>query len=229
MKKNGVHHIKSAPKHPASNREARAFVKVFKSAMKSMKNESGDFHQKLTRFLLSYCTTPHTTTNETPVKLFLGREIRTRLTTLKPDLANSIKKKRSSQVNKYRSIEVVSTVLVRDNRINSDRYSLDKIVHQLDPVTYQVQVGDLFWKRRIDQIKISPNSETTCTENQESNSDLYNSDHNENQTFRYLQKNSVTKEHKPAKSTVPRVVDQSEQSNMSKPDKADHPEHSDIS
>ncbi len=153
LKKNGVQHIRSAPRHPASNGEAEAFVKVFKSAMKPMRNESGEIHQKLARFLLSYRTTPHTTTHETPAKLFMGRELRTRLTALKPDLANSIKKRTSSLNNKFRTIEVGSNVLVRDYRIHSNRYSQGIILHQLGPVTYQVRVGDQLWKRHIDQLK----------------------------------------------------------------------------
>ncbi len=87
--------------------------------IKSMKNESGNIHQKLAQFLLSYCrTTPHTTTHETPAKLFIGRELRTRLTALKPNLANSIKKRTNSLNNKFRTLEVGCEVLVRDYRIH---------------------------------------------------------------------------------------------------------------
>ena len=193
-----------------ANGEAEAFVKVFKSVMKSMKGEKGDIHQKLARCLLSYRTTPHTTTKETPAKLFMGRELRTRLSVLKRELANSSQKKRTSHGNKYRTIDVGSTVLVRDYRLHSDRYSTGTVVHQLGPVTYQIQVGDQFWKRQInnsdladcgailiwsiDQIKSAPQSaRSELSEKQEINQDIL-SDFDSNPIIKKSAKKSSTKE-----------------------------------
>ena len=47
--------------------------------MKSSKDSYGNAEQALASFLLTYRSTPHSTTNETPSKLFLGRKMRTRL------------------------------------------------------------------------------------------------------------------------------------------------------
>ena len=78
LKQNNVEHIKSAVKHPASNGEVERFVQTFKQSMKKSKNDSGNLHQKLDRFLMSYRVTPHSVTKESPSKLFLKRELRTR-------------------------------------------------------------------------------------------------------------------------------------------------------
>lgn len=73
MKSNGIKHIRCAPYHPASNGAVERLVQTFKKAMKT----NTDTSFALASFLLSYCTTPHSTTNETPCKLFLGRNLRT--------------------------------------------------------------------------------------------------------------------------------------------------------
>ena len=75
MKTNGVKHIRCAPYQPASNGAVKRLVQTFKKAIKT----ASDTNFALASFLLSYCTTPHSTTNEAPCKLFLGRKRRTRL------------------------------------------------------------------------------------------------------------------------------------------------------
>ena len=42
-----------------------------KKSLKSTVNESGTIQTKLSIFLMSYQSTPHTTTEETPAELFL--------------------------------------------------------------------------------------------------------------------------------------------------------------
>jgi hypothetical protein len=83
-KLNGITHIKSAPYHPATNELVERFVQRFKQSMRAMKGESSDLHKKLANFLLVYRNTPHSITNETPAKLLMGRQLRTRLNLIKP-------------------------------------------------------------------------------------------------------------------------------------------------
>ena len=87
LKANGIQHICSAPYHPQSNGEAERFVQTFKNVLKTGKQDEGDVQMKLSRFLLSYHTTPNSTTGLTPSELFLKRQIRTRLDMLKPKVA----------------------------------------------------------------------------------------------------------------------------------------------
>ena len=64
-----------------------------KKSLKSTVNEPGTIQTKLSRFLMSYRATPHTTTEETSAKLFLKRSLRTRLDLLKPNLEDKITQK----------------------------------------------------------------------------------------------------------------------------------------
>ena len=67
MKSNGIKYIRCSTYHPASNGVLERLVQTFKKAMKASTGTSF----ALVSFLLSYCTTPHSTTNESPCKLFL--------------------------------------------------------------------------------------------------------------------------------------------------------------
>ncbi|VDI71497.1 Hypothetical predicted protein [Mytilus galloprovincialis] len=92
-KMNGITHIKSAPYHPATNGLAERFVQTFKQSLKAMRGENADLNKKLANFLLAYRNTPHTTTNETPAKLFMGRNLRNRLDLIKPDINRQVQDK----------------------------------------------------------------------------------------------------------------------------------------
>ena len=59
---------------------------TFKRAMRISDQHGPSFPQRLQNFLLTYRTTPHATTNETPSTLFLGRHVRTRLDLMYPTL-----------------------------------------------------------------------------------------------------------------------------------------------
>ena len=78
MKENGIKHIFCSPYHPSSNGLAERFVQTFKRAMKASSQEEHSLSHRLTRFLLDYRATPHSTTNVSPAELFLSRPLRTR-------------------------------------------------------------------------------------------------------------------------------------------------------
>ena len=54
---NGVKHIRTSPRHPASNGSVERFVRTFKDCFKTRRQDPGDLKQKLDRFLFSYRTT----------------------------------------------------------------------------------------------------------------------------------------------------------------------------
>ena len=85
VKQNGIKHIRTSPYHPVSNGAAERLVQTFKQAMKAAANNGLTLQHQLSSFLMSFRSTPHATTGESPSKLFLGREIRTRLDLLRPD------------------------------------------------------------------------------------------------------------------------------------------------
>ena len=94
---NGIKHIRSAPYHPATNGEAERFVQTFKRALKAAKSDQGSLVDKLYRFLLSYRSTPHSTTGVSPADLFLNRPLRTRLSIIKPSLGTRVANKQAHQ------------------------------------------------------------------------------------------------------------------------------------
>ena len=84
---NGVRHIRSSPYHTASNGAAERMFQTMKSALKVAHASGAELEKSLSAFLLGYRTTPHAVTGVSPSSLFIGRELRTRLRLLTPDLA----------------------------------------------------------------------------------------------------------------------------------------------
>ena len=84
MKTIGTKHIRSSAHHPSSNGGAERFVQTVKRGLTTAGIQYGDAEQKLQEFLMGYRSTPTTTTKVAPSKLFLGRQIRTRLDCIKP-------------------------------------------------------------------------------------------------------------------------------------------------
>ncbi|XP_046556895.1 uncharacterized protein K02A2.6-like [Haliotis rubra] len=84
LRRNNIRHTRTAPKHPATNGQAERAVESFKMALKKIKNQTGDVHDKLQRYLFSYRTTVHAATGKTPAELLMRRSLRTRLSALRP-------------------------------------------------------------------------------------------------------------------------------------------------
>ena len=156
------------PEYPmptASNGEVERAVRTFKESMKTMKDEPGTLADKLARFLLSYRTTPHTATGCTPAELLMGRRIRTRLDILHPDLSAKMSKKtKLGNHTTRRNFLPGDPVIVRDYRDRKCLWIIGVIQDRLGPVTYQVMVGNLFWKRHVDQLRSLADSKVADTE-----------------------------------------------------------------
>ena len=84
-----------------SNGEAERFVRTFKEAMKAGRNDGLTLPHRLASFLLSYRTTPHSTTGVPPCELFMGRHLRTRWDLLKPDLSRAIRHNQEKQKERH--------------------------------------------------------------------------------------------------------------------------------
>ncbi|XP_024891943.1 uncharacterized protein K02A2.6-like [Temnothorax curvispinosus] len=85
LQKSGVtFHKLSAPYHPATNGQAERYVQTVKDALRAMSTTRNSLQTNLNEFLRQYRKAPHTTTGESPSKLFLGRNLRTRLDLVKP-------------------------------------------------------------------------------------------------------------------------------------------------
>ena len=75
LRSNGVKHIRTAPYHPASNGAVERLVQTFKQAMKAGEQDGFTLQHQLQNFLITYRSTPHATTGQSPASLFLGRPL----------------------------------------------------------------------------------------------------------------------------------------------------------
>lgn len=164
LKINNVQHVLTAPGHPATNGQAEIFVKNLKKSLYASigKDNNIDFDTILNRFLFDYRNTPHTTTGETPAKLFLKRSVKTRFDMLKPPLvdAHILKRQRNSENNyKGKRNECFSDgqhVFIRDYRNpNKKSWMPAKIKKQLGPRTYScfIDHNNRLIKRHLNQIR----------------------------------------------------------------------------
>lgn len=154
LKSNGIRHCLSSPYHPASNGEVERAVRTFKESMKTMKVEPGSQAEKLARFLLGYRSTPHTATGCTLAELLMGRRIRTRMDIMHPDLSARMSEKSKLADHTTRRVFLPGDpVMVKDYRNRKRPWIKGVIQDRLGPVTYRVMVGDLFWKRHVDQLR----------------------------------------------------------------------------
>ena len=97
LRLNGVKHIRSAPYHPATNGAVERMVQTMKQSLKAGVSQGIPVEQSLMKFLLHYRITPHAVTGASPCSLFLGRNIRTRLDLLHPDIESRVQGKQLSQ------------------------------------------------------------------------------------------------------------------------------------
>ena len=101
---------------------AERFVQTFKHSLESSASDPAcTLQQRIQNFLLSYRSTPHATTGSSPAKLFLQRELRTRLSLVKPDLTTHVSRQQGKMKMhhdkhaKFRQIAVGDPVLARDH------------------------------------------------------------------------------------------------------------------
>ena len=153
---NGVKQITSSPYHPSSNGLAERAVQTCKSALKKMDGSSLDI--KVQRFLLNYRTTPQGTTGIPPCHLLMGRQLRTRLDQVIPDLAKHVQDAQLTQ-KQYHDEHTKDCNFLPGQRVLVRNYTgspcwLPGIIKTvLGPVSYQVELNDgRLWKRHLDQL-----------------------------------------------------------------------------
>lgn len=175
MKQNGILHIRSAPKHPATNGLAERYVQTFKMGMKKLTNEQMCIDDKISLFLLRYRTTPNCTTGQSPSDLFLKRHIRTRLDFLKPNIHETVRRKQYWQKNQHdyrareRSFAVDNSVFLRSTVGGDPKWLSGVITQQTGPVSYKVcdPISDTVYRRHGDQMRShSSSTETSMSQNE---------------------------------------------------------------
>ena len=156
LKQNGIQRVLVSPYHPSSNGQAERFVQTFKKFMKTLSSKTS-LPQQIQNFLLSYRSTPHSTTSSTPSKLFLQREVRTRLSLVKPDTARLVAANQSKmkayhdQHAKLREFSCGQPVLARDHR--SQGWQPATVLERKAPHSYTVVMPDgRIWNRHADHL-----------------------------------------------------------------------------
>ena len=159
MKENAIKHIRISPYHPASNGAAERLVQTFKQAMRAMESQQVPLQQTLSNFLLMYRSTPHSTTGETPSKLFLGRQLRTRFDLLLPDVGIRVRERQAAQKQQHdskarsREIPVGSSVTVKDFR-NPSVWKSGVVVQRTGPLSYRVRLDSgQVWRKHVDHLR----------------------------------------------------------------------------
>ena len=97
MARNGILHVKTAPRHPSSNGLVETSVRIFKEGMKKLGGFGDTAHTRLCIYLLVYRSTLQTTTGATPAELLLNRRLRTRLDLIRPELRHRAETKQGAQ------------------------------------------------------------------------------------------------------------------------------------
>ena len=125
MRSNGVNHIRTAPYNPASNGAVERLVQTFKQAMKAGGQDGFTLQHQVQNFLITYRSTPHATTGQSPASLFLGRPLRIRFDLLRPVDGERVRGEQARQKHhhdghrRYREFPVGTHVMVREGRDKS--------------------------------------------------------------------------------------------------------------
>ncbi|KAK0144151.1 hypothetical protein N1851_017503 [Merluccius polli] len=154
LQSNGIKQTLVPAYHPASNGAAERAVQTVKASLlkqvldEKKQNVTITMQHRLANFLMSYRSTPHSVTGCAPAELFLKRQIRTRFSLLKPDLARVVEAKQQKQkdyhdqtASKLRHLSEGDSVLIRNFRGGKERWMKGTVEKRLGPVTYLVWNG----------------------------------------------------------------------------------------
>lgn len=161
----GIKHIKTSPFHPQSNGLAERFVDTFKRTYKKLRTIH-DPQTAMNMFLQYYRSSPDST-GQAPAEKFLGRKIRTSLdmltfndelcrTRIETQAASASKAKGNFDRRhgvREKKFHKGETVWTRDFRQQTHKWTKGKILRRIGNVLYEVQVGDVRWRRHANQLK----------------------------------------------------------------------------
>ena len=171
-KLNGIHHILVAPYHPSSNGMAERAVQKFKQSFKKL--TGGTVEQRLARLLFTYRLTPHSTTGRSPAELMLGRQPRSRLDLLKPNIAQKVERRQFNQKLTHdkststRSFQEGEEVYAKNFSAYGAPWLTGHITKLTGPVSVEIQLKDgSTVKRHFDQIRKKPVSSSVENATQE--------------------------------------------------------------
>ena len=101
MQCNGIQHICTPSNHHNTNVQIERYVQTMKIGLNLYTSKKGDAQENIDKFLMSYRSMPSTSTGLIPSKLFIGRQLQTKLDLMKPKCEINVRKA-TNPVNKYR-------------------------------------------------------------------------------------------------------------------------------
>ena len=140
----GITHTTSTPLLPQGNAEVEAFMKPLGKAIKTAHLERRPWQQELSRFLLTYRSTPHSTTKVPPAQLLYNREMRGKL----PSLPRNHK-----IVNRHRE--------AKENQIKAKDKGKEYADQRRATKSSNIKVGDTVLVKQKNKNKLSTNVATT--------------------------------------------------------------------
>lgn len=165
FKKNGVNHIRVPPYHPSSNGAVERCVQTLKQNLKAYKESGLTTQHQIANFLFIYRNTPHSLTGRTPAELLLKRQPRTRMSLIKPSLAETVERKQAAAKRAHdrgrttvRQFLPGQRVMVRSFR-GKNKWDYGVITKVLGPVRYAVQVDDKQRHVHLDHIIRGPDDD----------------------------------------------------------------------
>ncbi|XP_040170261.1 uncharacterized protein K02A2.6-like [Anopheles arabiensis] len=156
LKNTGVkYHKLTAPYHPATNGQAERYVQTVKKALTAMGTTKDTLQKNLNTFLLQYRKAPHIETGSPPAKLFLGRNIRTRIDLVRPQDINTRmhQKQQSTFEPSFRTFSVGQKVYCLSGNPRTDKWIVGVIEGCLGDLHYQIRSNGKMLKRHVDQIR----------------------------------------------------------------------------
>ena len=145
MSCNGIKHVTVSPYHPSSNGLAERSVQTFKRAM--VKTKGGSVRERVCKFLTKYRCTPHSTTGLAPAELMFGRNIRTHIDLLHPNLHEHVAKHQTAQKVQHdrhaidRDISLGDSVFVRNYSSHGDKWVMGTVIECTSPLSYKVKTA----------------------------------------------------------------------------------------
>nr|XP_034959040.1 uncharacterized protein K02A2.6-like [Zootoca vivipara] len=146
--RHSIQHVLTAPFHPTSNGQAERMVRSAKEALARL--NQGDWHERVTEYLLVQHITPHAATGRSPAELLMGRRLRSPLDRLHPDFGVA---KPPGCANAPQSFIPGDWVFAR-NFVGDIPWVPATVVGVTGPRSYQVALEDgHLWRRHIDQLR----------------------------------------------------------------------------
>ncbi|XP_011860169.1 PREDICTED: uncharacterized protein K02A2.6-like [Vollenhovia emeryi] len=148
-------HKLTAPYYPATNGQAERYVQTVKDALNAMSTTRSSLQRNVNEFLRQYRKAPHSTTGQPASLLFLGRNIRTRIDLVRPDVMQSkIREKQQVKFNaSFRNFDPEQAAYFLSGNPHMEKWIAGRIVTRLGDLHYEIDQQGKRVKRHIDQIR----------------------------------------------------------------------------